>query len=682
MGCYVFTPLARARVGLNEDEFSICHACYWDYIAPYPHLSAGFMIKDLEQPTYKGAPAASPVSTTCDLALPTVRTLVLRECIAERSFSPLLRFARTRAGEPECGGDAALPPGEAFFVRGADDFAVCRRCYGAYLRGTALDGAVERRHLPVAWLCDAGLRGYAFRALTAELDGGAPDLARFVARANARAALEECPGDRVALARPGERRLVYRPRDGRSGVFCRACFFDHVKDTPVESHFDMCVELEEHLKGKLICNLASRSSQFAMRCAVRFRDDEVWRKAVTGRSSLPPCKGLVGVDEEELQGQQSEANEWYCVTAHPKVEVCRTCYVTTVELLGAAHLFSAVRRPLVPGVVRMCYLATPNDIRADRSSSRNFENTLVWRGAVVRDWLHHGFDSIGNFAAFEQVAAAMATWPAPCASDARLIKAASGRRWYGNRNLAEGDEHKVGIACCEECFANYIKGTPLEGFLGVDVTERIYDRNSAGFACNAYTDRVRQVLSEACQAGDFLIFARYWARRKDVEARWKAINELCQKQAEKQAVEAMLMNAQASSAAYTKLMGQLAANTSATIMSVGGSVAEAAASDCGQRYGNTTVRAPRQPREAQICLRLTLPRLAMATLHRVAPVLRWHILMPRSWLARRRSVSRTTDRRGTPGRIRRLFSRCPKPSERNGMQSNDFNYLFLVGALL
>jgi hypothetical protein len=485
---------------------------------------------DPEKPTYQDAPSASVISMSCDFSPPTVQTLMYRQCLSAQSLSPLLQFIKSQSSMAECNGDI-LQPGEFYAVRCTEEFAVCRRCYEKYVRGTAFNGEVERRPIYSEWQCDIGMRGYAFRVLVAELGSRQPDIRRVAAQVNQRAVAGCCPGEGVALAQPGERCFVYGAIDGKPGVFCQACFFDHVKDTAMERYFNVYNGLEEQFKGNSTCDLSSGASKFAMKCAIRFQNDETWRKATSGRSSLPPCKGLEGVDEEDLGAEDPDTSQWYCVTAYPKIEICKTCCVTTVELLGAAHLFSTIRRPLVPGVLRMCYLATPKNIYADRSSSRNFENTLVWRGAIIRDWLHHGYECLGGFSAFQHVAAAVATRPTLCASDTRLMKSSSGKKWYGNYYFAEGDEHKTAVTFCEECFVSYIKDTPLEWFVGVDKGEKVREQNPAGFACNIYTDRVRQVMLEACKAGDFHIFARYYAKRKLFEAKRKAIDELCQQQA-------------------------------------------------------------------------------------------------------------------------------------------------------
>ena len=174
-----------------------------------------------------------------------------------------------------------------------------------------------------------------------------------------------------------------------------------------------------------------------MKAAIRAGDDEVWSQCVGTRETLSKCVGVEGVDEEMLQGQDASMGQWYCITHHPSIEICPICYCSTVELLGAGHLFSPITRPIKLGVVRMCYLALAHNLNADVSDVANFENTLVWLGTMLRNWLHHGYDWHGNFYSLQHVAKAIDDWPSPCSSGKRAFKPGSSREWYGNHFLAQ-----------------------------------------------------------------------------------------------------------------------------------------------------------------------------------------------------------------------------------------------------
>ena len=589
---YVFKShvLSQARPTLHPDNFAVCSACYTTHIAPFPALAQNF------EPRKRGqlpsdAPQASMRSLVCDMALPTVRQMFYRDCTPRSTVVPLLQFTNHALTLPECTDTIYTEPTEWFSSKTAHGFGVCKACFEWYIRGTSFERDFSRQAPAVDWYCDIGHRGYSYRALVTELlDERSPDLKRFANKVKKRAFLDHCAGngDPIAPADSRGPHYVYDAVDGKTGVFCQACFLDHIQGTSVERYFNTYVPLDSKLYGDICCDLSNTQSVFAMKAAARAGDDEVWRRCVTGRQTLPACAGIEGVDEQDLQYQDKSSSQWYCFTKHPSIEVCQFCYCATVEVLGAAPLFSPIRRPLQPGVIRMCFLAQAKDLSADVSDRNNFENTLVWRGTMLRNWLHHGFDWHGNFIGLESVAETIAALPPPCITNKRALTPASGRKWYGNHYLAKDDEAKVGVRVCEDCYAECVKGTALEWFCGIDLTDKTFASHPDGFVCNTPSKRSRAELKAACESGDFLKFSAYWTARADCERRRKEVDALCNAQAEKQRQMLNQVNMQGQMQAIG-LMQQLNAHQNATIMGIGGSVAEAAAPDYGQRYGNSTI---------------------------------------------------------------------------------------------
>lgn len=568
--------------------FAVCNACFTTHIARYDFLAGHF---EPYQSSASEKDAQSPNSEilACSLALPAVRQMLYRECLPQHTISPLIRFVQLDL--PPCTGAIQEDPADLFESRSVNDLGVCRTCFETHFRGTPFESDMKGPSAQSGWYCDLGNKGFIYNALLAELlDAQKPDIKRFAVKAKKRMSVAVCPGEGVPIAPAGSSgpHYVWEPENGDTGVFCEACFMDKVQGTPAEKFFNKRVALEKQYYGDIACNLADLPSTYAMQVAARAGDGEVWRRCVTGRGTLPPCAGIEGVDEESLQSSPDIAKQWRCVTKHPSIEVCPFCYTAVAELLGAGRFFSPITRPLQAGVFRMCFLSQAPDLSVNTDDHKNFENTLVWRGTILRNWIHHGFDMYGDFSGLERATERLGSLPPPCASNKRAILPASARKWYGNHFLAEGDENKVGISVCEECYTNCIKDTPLEWFAGVDITERIRTKNPTGFTCNTWTNRSRAELRASGESGNFLTFAAYWAARCDCERRRKEIDDRCQVQAERQKVMLAQINIQ-NQMAGINLMQQLNAQQNATIMGVGGSVAEAAATDYGQRYGNSAV---------------------------------------------------------------------------------------------
>ncbi|KAH8659768.1 hypothetical protein BX600DRAFT_513440 [Xylariales sp. PMI_506] len=594
MPLYILKQQCREQVSpaLNSDDFGICGACFSKFLTPYPELTQFFEPRKSSSPEVSAGDDLQVISAAvyCDFAMPTVRHIFYQQCLSRISVIPFLEFANLLVELPGCVGALATEqPVEPYESIWNDQFACCKTCFECFVRETPFERQLVAQLPQTGWSCDIGTRGFAFRALLAELEGPSPDFLRFSAKVKQRNALPPCPGVGVPIAPSDSTKdhYTFEAVNGKSGVFCQSCYWDKVLGTSMEPFFNVYTKLDREYYGNLACDLAGLPETFALRAAIRAGDDEIWRRCAVGRATLPKCVGVAGVDEENLAAQDP-ATPWYYFTEQPSIEVCPLCYCAVAELLGAGFLFTPISRPLAPGVVRMCFLAEPGDFNAPTSDKKIFENTLVWRGSILRQWIHHGYDYHSNFDGLKHAAKVIASLPLPCGADRCAFKPVNGRKWYGNHFLAEGDDNKVGIAVCQECYTDCIKDTPLEWFVGVDLTDKTNGGHPGGFVCNASTRRVRDELRNASEKGDFLQFARYWAARKDCEARRKAIDAECQRQAERQAHVLAAVNLQGQ-AAYTNLMGQLTANTNAVIAGIGGSVAEAAAVDHGQRYGNSTI---------------------------------------------------------------------------------------------
>lgn len=588
---YVFKPhvLSQTSPALGPDYVAVCSACFSACVSPHPALASQF---EARKPNDEPLGPLHPNSTAliCDMSLPTVRQLWYRDCVPRNTIQPLVQFSQRAVALPGCTGVTGSEPTDMFASRKAEGFGICRTCFEWFIRGTAFESDMTLQSARTDWYCDIGHRGFTYRALMAELDQQRPDLRRFAAKVKQRSSVDGCPGEGNAIVPEGAQGsyYTYEGTGGKAGVFCQACFLDKVHGTSMEKFFNAYTLLDPQYYGNIACDLASTQSTFALKAAVQSGNDETWRRCVSGRTALSACVGLDGVDEESLQPQDGASSQWRCFTKHPSIEVCPFCYCAVAEVLGAGHMFSPITRPLKAGVVRMCFLTQAKDLSADVSDHRNFEDTLVWRGTILRNWLHHGFDCHGNFSGLEKAADVIAALPPPCASNRRALKPASGRKWYGNHFLAEGDEAKVGVAVCEECYHHCIKGTPLESFAGFDLTEKTTAKYPEGFVCNTTTLRSRAELKSACESGNFLQFSVYWTARADCERRRKEIDAQCNVQAARQKIMLNQINMQNQMMAVN-LMQQLNANQNAVIMGVGGSVAEAASPNYGQRFGNSTV---------------------------------------------------------------------------------------------
>ncbi|KAF0319055.1 integral membrane protein [Colletotrichum asianum] len=597
------------RKRTDSDAFAICSACFASAVASTGNaqLSACFHQRVKAIPKDPETPRQTFEQLKCRYAtVPRLRAVISQFGGQQKPphqssamIGSLVHLAKSICELGPCAGAGPVTEETPYYTsRALDQLAVCSTCFEQFLRGTPFEREMYRSAPMSGWGCDVrGIRGLVFKMLARELDAGPQRMSfgRFAEATRSRLAIG-CAGENNPIwpAESSAPHYSYEPHDpSKAGVFCEACYWDFVHGTAVDRFFNNRVRLDEEFRGTISCDLGGVASRFAMQCAVRCGDDEVWRRCISRRGTLPPCVGLRGVDEEDLLGKNGDDDSvWYCLAEHASIEVCPFCYNSTVELLGASHHFTPITRPLSPGVVRFCFLSNPADHDADTSDSANFENTLVWRGLILRRWLHQGFDShrIDDFAGFRSAAGLVASWPPPCGGSERAFKSGSGRKWFGNAFYLIGDdEHHISLNMCEECHDDVVKGTSLEYDLSHDKTARAYEIFPDGLTCNIGTSRrLRDELAASLKKGTFVDFAQYFYRRKDVSERKRAIDKLCQEQTVRQQQMLDAVNLQGQAAALN-LMQQLNANTNAVIMGVGGSVSAAAATDYGQRFGNATV---------------------------------------------------------------------------------------------
>lgn len=132
----------------------------------------------------------------------------------------------------------------------------------------------------------------------------------------------------------------------------------------------------------------------------------------------------------------------------------------------------------------------------------------------------------------------------------------------------------------------------MESFFAADLTTLAYNLSPAGHRCSTWSIQTKRRLRRACETNSFASYAQYHHQREQVfNALWQSMREL-------EPLNAMLKQHTANINRQTEMniqMGglrlaqQMNNQMNATIMGIGGSVAEAAAPDLGIRYGNSTV---------------------------------------------------------------------------------------------
>jgi hypothetical protein len=591
----VLTKYTQFFVLKASDSFGVCNNCYRSKVAPHQGLVYEF----------------KPYHTTndekcyaCDFSLPRIQAIFRAQCIPRNTVQPLLDFVRLSEKPSPCDGSIISTPGPYYETRNqaVPGLAVCPTCFECFLRYTSFEN--EFKAIPDGtnggtrqWTCDMAMPFFR-RLLTSSLESAAPDFAHFIEEANARLQIPQCPGPGQPITQfsgsvPG---LIFTAAGGKTGNICFACYCDCVSDTSLDDAF-VPAKLAEDQLGNVRCDLAEAYSKMAIEFAIKNGDDEIWRSAVGMAGKVGACRGKRGTDEEELakeKAQNGTLADWYHVTDAPSIEVCPHCYWLKIKLFGAAQLFSPIIRPLVPGIVRMCYLTgsnTPNDTSTgDRD---NFEDSMAWRGRLLFNSLRPGYE-VGDWSSLVAVSKSIAMELPPCGGIIRGFRRPSGRKWFGRVQPNSADPNDCTVVFCEECHSRAVKGTLHAAHFSQDLTDAVYAaEGNTGFVCQTYTNRSRATLRDAAQRGDFAGFARWWNHRDELRKKkdtWKPILEL-------QLAKQSMANFQQGQQMLLKMNAQ--ANALSRIGSAG--VVEAAMGDPGVRWGNSQVSCA-----AQFCVDVCL----------------------------------------------------------------------------
>ncbi|KAK0099545.1 hypothetical protein ONS95_005240 [Cadophora gregata] len=574
----------------------VCEYCFLTVLAPHPHLASCFTIRPKdERPADKTHPQISFERIGgCALAFPRIRSTVINQCIPQRSITPFVEYCRLDADLGACQGGSATGP--YYTCKAIDSLAFCNSCYECFIVGTPFQRNFTKQHMPephMEWGCDLGYSGFCNRTLLADLNKARPDFAHVAAAMNKKLSFAPCAGEGNAMFPAGAGlSYAYRSVADNSGVFCSTCFYNDVAGTPAEKYFGYAFELEEPQKGTLCCDLASPFSKYAMTTARNATDFSLWLDPIQAHHSLPLCPSIAGTDEADMPSMGENWQTWYHFRDHPNIECCPRCYRTNVAVLEAKHLFVPITRELKPGMIRQCYLSPSKDMTVSESwDPMDYENTTFWRGNYIRNLLRYGHFAGNDFTVAITEIKKIAELPKPCGSELRRFKPVNGRKWFGHVAGDPNDPNDATLLMCEECHLYSVKGTPLESLLSNDLTHLTFD-NPEGHRCSTWSKQCKRRLRTACETSNFASYAQYHHKREEVYARiWRSIEELkplgelvkghtARINAETQ------MNIQMGS---IRLAQQLNAQQNAIISGVGGSVAEAAATDHGYRYGNSTV---------------------------------------------------------------------------------------------
>lgn len=586
---YVLQPNVRSQLGdllAEELSFTICKTCYASQIAPHSNLAANFIPLQTPPPESSSMNLLVYKEAYCNGSIPRNRQ-VLYQCASQNSLRPLSDWAQQKAALPGCNGsDVSFEQGR-WEASKAGDTAMCGTCYELFVRGTPFErhfSFTAGSHNPdYNWQCDVGRDGIISRVLVQEVLSPSPDYKRWSSITKTWCELPRCPGDGVALKESGSS-LAYVAQDGNIGIFCRGCYQDHMAGTVFEG-IAKEVELTEEQLTTIPCNLGGAHAKFAMKRAIKRGDFKIWSNSASLNGKVPKCVGLIGVGEAELRTAQEFS--WYKLRDHPSIEVCPSCYHICLELFGLDHLFDPIDRPLIGGRVRQCFMPlVVEDANTSLDEPYDFASTLAWRGKMLRDGVAYYYDTDGDLSIFNGYAERVASMPPPCFANSRSSLSPNERKWFG-RGANRDDPNDFNFSMCEECFTNCVKGTSIENMVNGDATVAV-NKLPGGFVCNAYSNRSRKILKEAAAAGNWEHFAQHWRKREEIRTRFLAAKQREAVQLKK----ALLLQAQVEAEGarlQINLMQSLTANTNATIMGIGGSVAEAAAPDYGQRYGNSSV---------------------------------------------------------------------------------------------
>lgn len=573
MRFYCFAP----SLGIPGETFTMCINCYQTNVAPYS-LASNFV-------EYRST--SDNLRFTCDFGLPRIRAAWYSQCIPQNTIQPLVEFTDLVKTLVPCNGSTISSPGPFWMTKNGavPELAVCQTCFEVLLRYTAFESHFENKTFTETrdWACDLALPFFR-RGLITELDKPSPDFQDIVSEYNTRFAITPCSGVGKAISTMNNdqsQSLVLTAVDG-TGNLCFACYSDYLANTSLEAAF-VPVALTEEQKTTVICDLATPYSKSAMEVAILQHDLQSWRSAVGIAGKVGSCLGRKGVSEEDWEKKVSEFGslaQWYHINNYPTIEICPSCYWLSVKLLKTESAFSPITRPLRAGIVRMCFLAisdAPPDAETD--SPANFENSMTWRGRRLRTAIGVASET-KNFSALFSEASSISKEPPVCGGNERGFKRPSGRKWYGrlSQNTASNDD--CTIVMCEECHSRTVKGTPLDSYFSVDLTDAAYENEGqTGFVCQPYSNRARTELHDAAQRGDLASFARYWNLREALRKKkdqWGPI--LAQ-----QTLKMQMQNHQQGLNLLLKTNAQANA-----LMKIGGAgIVEAAMSDPGVRYGNS-----------------------------------------------------------------------------------------------
>lgn len=520
----------------GTEFFHVCNNCYQSRFANHPALAREFVpyhsINDDER-------------CICAFALPSTVAILNSQCVPYSTMRPLVEVDSFRSTLAPCDGSPVSTPGPCYMARNKTipSFCVCTTCFELFFRRTVFENRFER--IPdgtqggsAKWTCDMIMPYFRRLAITA-LSSAAPDFATFARLADDRLVTPPCPGAGKPITQfsPKAPEIVYSAAGGKTGRICFACYCDILANTALENEF-VPTRIKPDQAGKIDCDLAAMYSKSAMTVAIQRKGIEFWRSIVR-MSRAGTCRGKRGVDEEDLMKERQEKGylaDWYHVTAAPGVEVCPSCYWLRVKVVSAEHMFTPIIRPLVPGVVRMCFMTdsnVPPNISTDNCD--NFADSITWRGERFSRALLCGYEG-GDWNALVTVATAMESEPPPCGGNARGFKRPSGRRWIGRRSPNPADPNDCTLVFCEECYSRAVKDRPYAALFSEDITDAAYaEAGTDGFMCHTYTNRARGMLRTAAQHGDLASFARWWRHREELRKKcdaWKPVMvELLKEQA-------------------------------------------------------------------------------------------------------------------------------------------------------
>lgn len=158
----------------------------------------------------------------------------------------------------------------------------------------------------------------------------------------------------------------------------------------------------------------------------------------------------------------------------------------------------------------------------------------------------------------------------------------SGRKFLGHIYKDPNDPEDCCMIMCEECHSRFIQGTPLASTFSQILTVETWDTKiPGGFQCLLYSPRLKSKLHEAVKQGDLAAFAQFWNMRVAIGKRRRAWKPILEEQKRKQDAQNQIQG--------LNNMMAIDAQADALMMRGGASFAEAAMTDTGARYGNSTV---------------------------------------------------------------------------------------------